>query len=131
MRAALSWALERKEAEMALRLGGALWWFWSVRGYYSEGRRWLEAALAMDGRGSPESRAMALAGAGTLASEQGDLDRAKEACEEGLKLLATRHGRQGRLSYASSHAWGGWHGGGKSTGRRRSCSKKAWRSAGR
>ena len=88
MRAALSWALERKEAELALRLGGALWWFWSVRGYHSEGRRWLEEALAMDGRVSPEVRAMALAGAGALAEEQGDLDRAQEACQEGLELLA-------------------------------------------
>jgi tetratricopeptide (TPR) repeat protein len=92
MRAALSWALERKEVEVALRLGGALSWFWSVRGYYGEGRRWLEEALAMDGRGSSEVRAMALAGAGDLASEQGDLERAKEACEEGLALLA--HGEK-------------------------------------
>jgi predicted ATPase len=88
MRAALSWALERKEAEVALRLGGALWWFWSVRGYHSEGRRWLEAALAIEVGGSPEVRAMALAGAGALASDQGDLDRAKEACEEGLQILS-------------------------------------------
>jgi tetratricopeptide (TPR) repeat protein len=42
----------------------------------------------MDGRGSPESRAMALAGAGQLAAEQGDLDWAKEVCEEGLEVLA-------------------------------------------
>ena len=90
MRAALSWALERKEVEVALRLGGALWWFWSVRGYHSEGRRWLEEALAIEGRGSPEVRAMALAGVGALALEQGDLDRAQEACEEGLELLDAR-----------------------------------------
>jgi predicted ATPase len=90
MRAALSWALGRKEVELALRLGGTLWRFWSVRGYHSEGRRWLEEALAIEGRGSPESRAMALAGAGALASQQGDLDRAQEACEEGLELLANR-----------------------------------------
>jgi predicted ATPase/class 3 adenylate cyclase len=88
MRAVLSWAMERKEVEVALRLGGALSWFWSMRGYQSEGRRWLEEALVMDGRASPESRAMALAGAGVLAEEQGDLDRAQEACEEGLELLA-------------------------------------------
>jgi predicted ATPase/class 3 adenylate cyclase/Tfp pilus assembly protein PilF len=88
MRAALTWASERKEAEVALRLGGVLSWFWSVRGYYSEGRRWLEEALAMEGRVSPEVRAMALAGTGDLASEQGDLDRGQEACEEGLELLA-------------------------------------------
>jgi predicted ATPase len=87
MRAALSWSLERKEAEVALRLGCALGWFWSMRGYLSEGRRWLEEALAMGGRVSPEVRAMALAGAGELAFEQGELDRAKEAYDEGLELL--------------------------------------------
>jgi predicted ATPase/class 3 adenylate cyclase len=88
MRAALSWALERKEVEVTLRLAGALSWFWSVRGYHSEGRRWLEETLAMEGRGSPASRAIALAGVGALAEEQGDLDRAQEACEEGLEFLA-------------------------------------------
>jgi tetratricopeptide (TPR) repeat protein len=88
MRAALSWALERKEAEVALRLGSALSYFWSMRGYQSEGRRWLEEALAIEGRVSPEMRAMALAGVGSLAFDQGELDRAKEACEEGLQLLA-------------------------------------------
>ena len=78
MRAALTWALERKEVEVALRLGGALWWFWSIRGYYSEGRRWLEEALAIEGRGLPEVRAMALAGVGWLAWDQGDYDRAQD-----------------------------------------------------
>jgi tetratricopeptide (TPR) repeat protein len=58
-----------------------------MRGYYSEGRRWLEAALAMEGRGSPESRATALAGVGWLPLEQGDLDQVQEAYEEGFGLL--------------------------------------------
>jgi predicted ATPase/class 3 adenylate cyclase len=88
MRAALSWALERNEAEVAIRLGGALWLFWFVRGYHSEGRRWLQEALAMDERGSTDSRAMALAGLGWLAAHQGALDLAQVACEEGLQLLA-------------------------------------------
>jgi tetratricopeptide (TPR) repeat protein len=107
MRTALSWALERKEAELVLRLGGALSWFWSVRGYHSEGRRWLEAALAMDGRGSPEVRAMALAGAGALAEEQGDLDRAQEACQEGLDLLANeaREASEAKLNLLECLGW--------------------------
>jgi predicted ATPase len=87
MRAAFSWALERAEAEYSLRLGGALGWFWWMRGHLSEGRRWLEGALVMDGRVSPEVRAMALAGVGALALDQGELDRAEEACQEGLELL--------------------------------------------
>jgi tetratricopeptide (TPR) repeat protein len=110
MRAALSWALERKEAEVALRLGGALCFFWSVRGYHSEGRRWLEEALAMDGRGSPEVRAMALAGVGGLAWEQGDLDRAKEACEEGLELLEheEREASEAKLWLLTYLGWVAW-----------------------
>ena len=108
MRAALSWASERKEVEVALRLGGALGWFWSVRGYQSEGRRWLEEALAIDGRVPPEERAMALAGVGWLALQQGDLDRAKEACEEGLQLLANEareEAREAMLNLLSCLGW--------------------------
>ena len=87
MRAALGWALGQEEGELGLRLAGALWRFWWMRGYVSEGRRWLEEALKAGGRGSIESRAMALAGVGRLARDQGDLDRAEEASAEGLELL--------------------------------------------
>lgn len=45
-RAALEWTLEQNEAEIGLRLAGALGDFWDLRGYVSEGRRWLEAVLA-------------------------------------------------------------------------------------
>jgi predicted ATPase/class 3 adenylate cyclase len=89
LRAALSWALaQEKEVELGLRLAGALWRFWWIRSHYSEGLRWLVNALAKDGRGSPPARAMAQAGIGEIASHQGDLDQAQEACEEGLELLA-------------------------------------------
>jgi tetratricopeptide (TPR) repeat protein len=110
MRAALSWSLERKEAEVALKLGGAVWLFWLLRDYHSEGRRWLEEALAMDGAGSPGSRAMALAGAGWLATEQGDLDRAKEACEEGLELLEheAREASEAKLTLLACLGWVAW-----------------------
>jgi predicted ATPase/class 3 adenylate cyclase len=87
MRAALGWALGQEKVELGLRLAGALWRFWWTRGYDSEGRRWLEEALEAGRRGSMESRAMALAGVGALASHQGDLDRAQEASAEGLDLL--------------------------------------------
>ena len=86
MRAALSWTLEHEEAELALRLSGALRWFWRARGYYGEGRRWLEQALSEEGRTSAAARAKALDGVGWLASEQHDIDRVQAAAEEGLEL---------------------------------------------
>ena len=61
-------------------------WFWSARGYYGEGRRWLERALSEEGRTSAKARAKALDGVGWLASGQRDIERAEAAAEEGLKL---------------------------------------------
>jgi len=86
MRAALSWAIRHDEDHLALELGGALRWFWFTRGYYGEGRKWLEEALVKDLWASAEARAKALDGVGRLAYEQGDIDRAESAAEEGLEL---------------------------------------------
>src|SRR5688572_14628259 len=86
MRAALSWAIEHEETTLALRVSGALRWFWYMEGYYGEGRRWLEAALGKDWGAAAEARARALEGVGWLASSQGDLDRAQAAANEGLML---------------------------------------------
>jgi predicted ATPase/class 3 adenylate cyclase len=88
IRTALSWALDHEEAELALRLGAALRWFWNMGGYYGEGRSWLEAMLAKEGGASAEARARALEGLGWLANQQGDLDRAEAIAEDGLKLSA-------------------------------------------
>jgi predicted ATPase/class 3 adenylate cyclase len=86
MRAALSWAIEHGEAELALRIAGALRWFWFAEGSYGEGRKWLEEALIEDRGTSAEARAKALDGVGWLAHEQGDMDKAEAAAEEVLQL---------------------------------------------
>jgi predicted ATPase/DNA-binding SARP family transcriptional activator/DNA-binding CsgD family transcriptional regulator len=86
MRAALSWARERGEDEVALRLAGALGWFWESHGHYSEGRRWLEEALAQDDRASVAARVKALDRLSSLVEGQGDLDRAEALAQEGIKL---------------------------------------------
>jgi predicted ATPase/DNA-binding CsgD family transcriptional regulator len=87
LRGALSWALERGGPELGLHLAEAFWWFWEARGYFDEGRRWLEQALAKGSRVS-SARARALDGVGNLALELGDVDRAVAVAEEGLKLRA-------------------------------------------
>ena len=47
LRAALDWLITGKEEELALRFCAALRRFWRLYGYWSEGRRWLEAALSL------------------------------------------------------------------------------------
>jgi predicted ATPase/DNA-binding CsgD family transcriptional regulator len=87
LRAALSWALQREDAELALRLGGALGEFWHMLGRQSEGRRWLDEALAKEGDATETSRARALVVAGHMAWEQGDFVRSLSLSEEGLALF--------------------------------------------
>jgi tetratricopeptide (TPR) repeat protein len=74
LRDALAWSLSPLgNEELALRLAGALHWFWHLRGHYGEGRRWLASALATGaGRQPSAARTRALAGAGVLALLQGD-----------------------------------------------------------
>lgn len=87
LRAGLQWAIDRGEAEAALRLSGALWRFWDMHGHFTEGRRWLEQALALpDHNVPPAVRLKAINGAGTLARRQSDLAPAKAWFEAGLAL---------------------------------------------
>ena len=55
--------------QTGLRLAGALWRFWFLRGYWSEGRGWLEGALAQtQAAGRTKARATVALGAGMLAA---------------------------------------------------------------
>jgi predicted ATPase/transcriptional regulator with XRE-family HTH domain/Flp pilus assembly protein TadD len=89
LRAALGWALEAGEIEVALKAGADLWLFWFMRGYMTEGRRWLEEALARsagaDGR-LVSARARGLAVTGVLAQRQGDYAYARTLLEESVAL---------------------------------------------
>lgn len=100
MRAALRWTLEQGSGELAQRLGGALWRFWFLRGYLSEGRRWLEAAIDLTGPVAPEIRVKALSAAGYLAATQSDYGRADLLCRAALEL-AQRLGDERSLALAS------------------------------
>jgi predicted ATPase/DNA-binding SARP family transcriptional activator/DNA-binding CsgD family transcriptional regulator len=85
-REALSWVLEKEKDEAALRLGAALWRFWHVRGYLSEGTRWLELVLDQDGSAASLARVKALEGMGWLAQGRGEYERARATYEEMLAL---------------------------------------------
>jgi tetratricopeptide (TPR) repeat protein len=96
VRAVLGDALEHGQADVALRLGDAVWFFWMARGYWSEGRRWLEAALAAGTESDPDLRPGPLFGAGVLALWQGDLERGCAAADELLALAAATDSRWAR-----------------------------------
>jgi len=84
LRVALTWMRERSDGEGGPRLAGALWLFWQMRGYLAEGRRWLEAMLALPAPRDGAARMKALHGAGWLAYEQADYGAATLCAEEAL-----------------------------------------------
>ncbi len=99
LRAALEWSREDTGgAEPGLRLAGALRSFWYLHGHWSEGRMWLERALAgTSDAPSPAVRSL-LRTAARLASEQGDYERATALCEKGL-AACRQSGDRARLGW--------------------------------
>ena len=89
IRLALGWTLNQGDAVVALRVAAALYPFWNLRGHLSEGRRWLEAAMAA----SPAEETVRIDGmlaiAG-LAALQGDNTAAQTHAEGGLALARAR-----------------------------------------
>jgi predicted ATPase len=95
LRAAVDWLRDEGQIEEALRIGGALWRFWWLRGDIDEGRHQLESLLAQTALVSPAVRAKALNGAGVLAESQGDWDTATRLHEESLEIsrqIGDQHG---------------------------------------
>lgn len=90
LRAALGWHANEGTGEIGLRLATALSQFWLVRGYLSEGEEWLEQFLALTASDGNDvlttAWAAALGRAGTLATRQGDYERAIARYEESLTV---------------------------------------------
>src|SRR5918993_381173 len=85
IRAALGWSLTH-EPEAALRIGAALFWFWYYRGHLTEGRDWIERALATGASASPDVRARVLNWSSAFAWERADYATAALRSEEALAL---------------------------------------------
>lgn len=86
LRAGLAELQEREEAEELLRLAVSLFRFWYVRGYLTEGRRWLEQALAGAAHASATLRRRGFTAAGAIALLQGDYDAATTLAEKALEV---------------------------------------------
>ena len=96
LRAAFRWAREKKQVEFGLQLASALYLFWLMRGYLSEGLAQMGDFLSPSERTIlATTRAEALDHAGMLARYQGNLKHAHELIAESLSLrraLGERHG---------------------------------------
>ena len=86
LRSALQWSLAHSEPLLALRLGASLGPYWGARGHFSEGRRWLAAALSAAPDAPALARARAFGTAGDLAWKQGDFQVADSLHEDALAL---------------------------------------------
>jgi predicted ATPase len=108
LRAALNWAVACRKIVTAQQLSSALVQFWLIRGYLSEGRYWVQAALE-HAEGTPAViRAATLLTAGRLAMEQRDLDSAETFFKESLALkraLSDLGGEAAVLNSLGSVAW--------------------------
>jgi predicted ATPase/DNA-binding CsgD family transcriptional regulator/DNA-binding XRE family transcriptional regulator len=95
LRAALGWWLAQGRPVEGLGLAHALGFFWLARGLYAEGRRWLEAMLALADRTvrcasatavPSRLRADALSWLGGMASAQGSYTQARASYEASVAL---------------------------------------------
>jgi predicted ATPase/class 3 adenylate cyclase len=91
LRASLEWLLDERDpsgekVKWAIRLVAALGRFWYVRGYFLEGSKWLETALARDEARESPHRLTALHVLGILMDQRRNHSRAFELFEEELEI---------------------------------------------
>jgi predicted ATPase len=92
----IEWLTETGDAEWGLRLGAALFRFWEMGEYFSEGRDRLGKLLKLPATAaSTRPRARALFAAGVLAGEQGDYAAADALIGESLDIARQSGDKQG------------------------------------
>jgi predicted ATPase len=103
--AVLIWSQMKGNQEVELRLASALGRFWYVRGYFAEGRRWLEDGLARSTDTLVDVRVHALDWAAEFASIQNDIAAARALYDE-MQALCRRAGdASGLASALYGRAW--------------------------
>jgi non-specific serine/threonine protein kinase len=91
VRAALEWSLTSPvPGDKGVELAGALFWFWTKRGLFEEGKLWLERALAVSVHARESLRARACIGLAHMHYFQGHYLEAGAASAEALLLGRAR-----------------------------------------
>ena len=107
MRETLTWALDAGDREVALRLAAKLGQFWLRRGHLTEGRSWLERALALAPELEPKLRAGTLNALGELHKDAGAFDdalRCFQVAEQLARSVADKVGEATALHGRSTLA---------------------------
>lgn len=90
LRTALYWAVGRPSAEPALRLAGALGFYWNMREYLLEGMQWMDQTLGKDwdrtSRAQKMARAKILYCKASIAHELDDMEGLKSSAHSALAL---------------------------------------------
>ena len=94
LRAALEYGVV-SDPELLVQLAAGAGYFWLVRGYGEEGRRWLETAIRT-GAGTASTRAYVRRIAGRAALTQGDRDEARRHFEAAIALADEARDGQSR-----------------------------------
>lgn len=82
LRVAIRWSFDGGDFSKAARIAGGLWVFWHQHGYWREAKGWYEDLLAVADQLSPFEKIPILHGAGSLAFENGDSERAERLLRE-------------------------------------------------
>ena len=118
-RAALEWSCQRASdgsserflaTETALRLASALQRHWEWQGNYNEGRRWLEAVLALPfteemGKNALAAKAKALSQMASLACLQNEQERAFALANESIALWQKLDNAEGLATALLHRGW--------------------------
>ncbi|HET7900714.1 MAG TPA: tetratricopeptide repeat protein [Candidatus Nanopelagicales bacterium] len=86
IRTALDWTDRNRDVDTLLRLAAALGPFWRAHCHFSEGRRWLDRALALSSGQRTDLRSDLLNGAAYLSRARGDYDVAESQYRESLEI---------------------------------------------
>ncbi len=95
LQVALEWSLTTGKPEAGLPFAATLTWFWFLRGYFDEGRAWLQRMLAENTRVSASDRAKALYGLALMMQMQRDIAQSAPLAEESLALSREANDKRG------------------------------------
>jgi predicted ATPase/DNA-binding XRE family transcriptional regulator len=87
LRAAHSWSVDHGEGREIADSAWTSWTYWWLSGHLSEGRRWMEEALASESGMPATSRARLLTLAATLGQAIGDFESARLGNDESMELF--------------------------------------------